>query len=120
MASRLSDMCVIYESREDGCWIAHGLRTDQIGTGGSVVEALADLIRAIDQIRELAQHDASVAVLRPAPADIQKMAHDARDLPHEIYEIAYRMVTGKWPADWKLQPPKGETFKAEIPESATA
>jgi hypothetical protein len=33
---------VIFHSKEDQCWIAHGLHTDQIGTGESMLKALED------------------------------------------------------------------------------
>ena len=52
-----AESVVIYWSAEDNCWIAHSLYMDQIGTGRRVVDALADLIKAMN------------AVLREAMAD---------------------------------------------------
>jgi len=95
------DTCVIYESRQDECWIAHSLRTDQIGTGGCVVEALEDLLRAIDQVMRLAAEDEDVQVFREAPARIRKMVRTAKPLPREIYEIAHKRVRGEWPKEFK-------------------
>lgn len=51
---RLRDTCVIYYSREDKCWVAHSVRTDQIGMGDCVVHALADLMRAVEQVLRIA------------------------------------------------------------------
>jgi hypothetical protein len=68
------DTVVIYHSPEDGCWIAHSLRSDQIGTGRHPIEALADLIKAIKQVFDLAKRDKTIAYLREAPAEIQALA----------------------------------------------
>ena len=97
---RVEEGFVIYESREDGCWIAHGIRSDQIGTGDSVVEALADAIRAVGQVVSLANEDPTIEPFRGAPARIRKMAERAAPLPGEIFEIAHKMATGEWPREW--------------------
>jgi len=83
-----SETAVLYYSPEDGCWIAHGLRTDQIGTGLDMGRALAALIRGIDSVLEIAAEDETVAYLREAPRGIQKMATQCKPLPNEIYEVA--------------------------------
>src|SRR3982751_5626770 len=95
--THLVESAVIYHSREDECWIAHSLRTDQIGTGNRIVDALADLIRAVDQVRRVAKADRTVALHRDAPKDIQRLAKRAKPLPREIYEVAHRMVHNEWP-----------------------
>ena len=92
------DPCVIYESTADKCWIAHSLRTDQIGTGDCVLDALVDLMRAIHALLEIATKEDDIEILREAPAEIQRKAQDAQPLPEEIYEIAHKMVTGAWPS----------------------
>ncbi|MDY7011139.1 MAG: hypothetical protein SVV80_10370 [Planctomycetota bacterium] len=118
----LNDMCVIYESRQDNCWIAHSLRTDQIGTGDCVVNALADLLKAIEQIFDLANQEKDISVLREAPTRIQQMAKTADPLPREIYEIAYKRVHGEWPKDIKarFEIPHRRKYKTNIPEAAVA
>jgi hypothetical protein len=88
---------VLYESREDDCWIAHGLRTDQIGTGQDAVHALADGIRAVDAVLEAAAERPDLKAYREAPPEIQKLARTAAVLPDEIYEIAHKMARGEWP-----------------------
>jgi hypothetical protein len=95
----LRDTIVLYHSRTDRCWVAHGLHTDQIGTGQSIVDALTDAIRAIHQVAELAAADHSIAYRREAPAHVQRKARQAKKLPKEIYEIAYKRVHGDWPSD---------------------
>ena len=112
------DEIVVYHSDEDGCWIAHSLRTDQIGTGDCVVHALADGLRAVQQVRDLAETDNAIAVMREAPAEVQALAQTAARLPGEIYEIAHKMVSGEWPADLKTDVTpedagKSFTFKEE-------
>ena len=46
-----ADICLIYFSEDDNCWVAHGLHTDQIGTGDWFVDALADYLVGIDAAR---------------------------------------------------------------------
>lgn len=111
------DVCLVYQSKEDKCWVAHSMRTDQIGTGDCIVNALADLLRAVKELLELAEEDGSIQVLKDAPAEFQKLAKTAQTLPQEVYEVAHKMVFGQWPenliADFK---PTGKKtpFKAEI------
>jgi len=111
-----ADAAVIYHSKEDGCWIAHSLKTDQIGTGDQVIDALADLIRGVRALLKLAMKDPTIAYLREAPQNIKDLARKSKKLPGEIFEVAYRRVTGKWPQDWNVPSPKDEAdvFTAEI------
>jgi hypothetical protein len=111
---------VIFHSKEDRCWIAHGLHTDQIGTGDSVLDALTDAIRGIDAVLLIAHDDPTIAYLREAPKEIQKLAKKAKPLPREIYEIAHRKVRGQWPSEIPvdISPDSSEAFTAEISEEA--
>ena len=114
---------VIYWSEEDVCWIAHTLKTDQIGTGSRIVDALADVLKALLMIHEEARKDRSLAVFRNAPKEIQDIAKTAKRLPMEIYDVAHKMVHGTWPHDWNPPEPKqikGRPFKAKIPDLACA
>ncbi len=119
---QFTDKAVIYASKEDGCWIAHTLRTDQIGTGDCVVEALADVIKAVDEVVALADQDASVAVFRRASPRVCRMAQAAAKLPKEIYEIAHRRARGTWPKEI-IEPAfkaKRKKFLAEMTELSMA
>lgn len=114
---------VLYYSDEDRAWIAHGLRTDQIGVGDRIVDALADFLKAIDQVLQNAREDRTLAYLREAPEDIQRMHDEARRLPNEIYEVAHKMAHGDWPED--IDPGfnanrKDVTFTAKIPAEPCA
>jgi hypothetical protein len=93
------DTAFIYHSEEDGCWIAHSLHTDQVGTGVDMGRALADLVRGIDQLMELAQEDETIAYRREAPAEIQERAASSKRLPKEIFEVAHKIARGQWPAE---------------------
>ena len=95
---RLDDQVVIYFSRADDRWIAHSLRTDQIGVGDCIVDALAEMIRVVDHLLAEAQADPTIAVLREAPAAVKKGAAKAKVLPGELFEIAHKKATGNWPA----------------------
>ena len=114
---KLQDEIIIYFSKEDGCWIAHSLRTDQIGTGGRIVDALADALKAIDEVFDLAARDKTVAHLREAPAEVKRKVKRSARLPREIYEIAHQKARGHWPKDWTAPELKGsqvKTFRAEF------
>jgi hypothetical protein len=97
MKNHGDDIAVLYRSEEDSVWVAHSLRTDQVGVGNRIVDALADLIRAVDAVLAIAHADKTVAYLREAPADIQKLRDSAKCLPGEIYEVAHKMARGQWP-----------------------
>lgn len=113
------DSVVIYWSEDDGRWIAHSLKTDQVGTGDRIVDALADVLNAVKSVCEEAEKDPTLAVLRDAPHDIRERAARAKKLPREIYEVAHKMVHGTWPEDWNPpEPVKPETFTAQIEELA--
>ena len=117
--SSSADTCVIFASRQDECWIAHSLRMDQIGTGQSVLEALEDLLRAIEQVRAEARADKSIEIFREAPARIQRMAESATPLPKELFEVAHKRVHGNWPKEIKIRTESTrKRFKAELREPA--
>jgi hypothetical protein len=114
-----TDSVVIYHSTDDNCWIAHSLRTDQVGTGVDMGRALADLIQGIDQLLEIASEDVTVAYLREAPADVRAIAAKSKPLPKEIYEVAHKIARGEWPEDIDpafLAQNDDETFTAELHE----
>jgi hypothetical protein len=116
-----SDVCLVRWSKEDNCYVAHSMQTDQVGTGDCIVHALADLMRAVRDLLDLAAHDPSIQVLKPAPAEFQRMVKHAKMLPREVYEIAHKMVHGKWPPD--LTPnffATDKPFKAELEDPALA
>lgn len=96
------DSVVLY--RDDDCdgWIAHSLRTDQIGIGVDLSRALADLMQAVNQIMQAASEDPSLDILRDAPAEIRQLAKRSKPLPREVYEVAYKMVSGQWPDEMEV------------------
>lgn len=114
----IQDEAVIYYSREDSCYIAHSLRMDQIGAGDSIVDALADVLKAAAQVIRLAERNESIAYLREAPTDVQALFQKAKPLPREIYEIAYKKAHGEWPQEWGAVPlvEDKEPFKTQILE----
>ena len=105
--------CVIYASTEDRCWLAHGLYTDQIGTGEDLADALRDYIVAVEQVMEAVAADETINPFRRAPVDVFKLFENAVDIPREIYEIAHRRATGDWPEEFNcpVHPPSDEQYK---------
>lgn len=84
------DKFVIYFCREDSEWVAHSLKTDQIGTGPCVVDAIADLMQGLKNLSELHQKDPDIEIFRDAPEEIQLMQKNAKNLDKVIMEIAYK------------------------------
>ena len=114
------DEAVIYYSQEDSSWIAHSLSSDQMGFGESVIEALADLLKALRQVHELADADPSIQI-QPAPQEIRNLAQNARRLPGEMLEIASLIASGKkiWPEGWQLpEPSNGSKGPWQVDPSA--
>ena len=68
------DTVLIYYSQNDECWIAHSLKTDQVGTGVDMDRALAHLIKVVDGLLELARQDKTIRYLCDAPKEILSVA----------------------------------------------
>jgi hypothetical protein len=119
--SRFKDECVIYYSRSDECWIAHGLHTDQIGTGSGALDALVEFMEGIDTLLSVAQKHKDIDIYREAPHYIQKRAQKAYALPEELYGIASKKVRGYWPDNTKISIkfPKNRSIKTDINDSIT-
>jgi|WetSurMetagenome_2_1015567.scaffolds.fasta_scaffold12491_7 hypothetical protein len=113
---------VIYQSEEDKRWIAHGLRTDQMGYGDCMVDALVDYMKAIDQILRVAVEEKDIQILREAPPEVQARAKTAQRLPREIFEIAHKRVRGEWPADLTVEAMSSDdaVYKAHVREPVPA
>jgi len=95
--------CVIHWSKQDDCWIAHSLHTDQIGHGAGPLYALADMLKAVQNVMALANEDETIQPWREAPGHVHKMCEGAEPLPKEIFEVAYMMVHGEWPKHLRVQ-----------------
>jgi len=125
MASRsrkaFSETCVIYESAEDACWVAHGVRTDQMGLGDSIVDALVEYMKAIEQVLKVASEGKDITILRPAPSEVRAMAKRAKELPEEIFEIAHKKLYGKWPRHISINvDSSAKVFRTKVTEPALA
>ena len=89
--------CVIYFSTQDDRWISHSLHTDQIGLGPGPLYALADMLKAVQQVMKAAADDETIQPWMEAPASVQEMFKNADPLPKEMCEVAYWMDHGRWP-----------------------
>jgi len=63
--------CKVYWCDVDDVWISHSLYTDQIGAGITLVEAVQDMIKAVDAVFELAAEDETIQPWRDAPKEIR-------------------------------------------------
>lgn len=83
----IDEKCVIYESAESvGLWVAHGVRTCQIGTGQNPQTALANFIKAIYVVSTLSVSEYNV--FRNAPDRIHNYLTEAIPLPNNIRQKA--------------------------------
>ena len=115
------DTCLVYYEPADNVWIAHSLKTDQIGVGDCVVDALVDLMAGTRNLLNLAKKDKSIAIFRKAPAKIANRAKKAKPLPDVIFQIALERFTNSLPKGYRIEveaPTKG-AFTAQIPEPVT-
>lgn len=114
------DECVIYYSKQDGCWIAHSLRTDQIATGKCVLDAYVALLSVIESLLQVATMEKDIRILREAPKDIQARAERAIPLPGDLCDYAYKRIHGEWPSEYGLTfaapPSKNRPLKLKIRE----
>lgn len=93
----IKDEFVIYYSKEDESWIAHSLRTDQMGLGDCVVDALADLMLGLHNLHQLAKTQKDIQIAFEAPDEIKKIARQAKHLDDCILEIAFKKFCKTWP-----------------------
>jgi len=106
---------VIYFSKEDDCWIAHSLHTDQMGYGDCIVDALADLFVALRQIVTAQSSDKTIEIFCEAPLHIQNIKQVAKELPECFYQIACDRADGKWPRDFDITYNKRNHYKYLLP-----
>lgn len=119
--SDLTETIVIYHAPDEGGWIAHGLRTDQVGIASTPVDALAQLLRLVHALIEEAAADRTLEIFREAPEAIQAMQHGSTKLPNEIVEVAHWKAVGTWPSEWEVQPVQNNgSFVATIVEPSIA
>ena len=64
--------CKVYFCDIDDVWIAHSLYTDQLETGVIPVEALQDMVKAVDTVFELAAEDETIQPWRDAPKEVRE------------------------------------------------
>ena len=122
MRRKFRDTYAIYYSAADKRWIAHSLRTDQMGTGNCILDALVDGLRAIDQVLDYADKHPGTKVLTPAPPEIFALAKDANRLPEELADIAHKTLYGEWPDAIKpsFEVDENEVFKQSVWETSPA
>lgn len=92
-----TDTIFLYWSDDDDAYVGHSLSTDQVGVGDRLVDALAETIRMIEHARAMHREDPEIELFCSAPVEVVELAKQSKELPKEIYEIAHKMVHGKWP-----------------------
>jgi hypothetical protein len=84
MSRPKKDGILVYYSPQDRVWFAHSLRTDQIGCGDGILEAIESLLRGIKTILEMRKPDPSIELWHEAPPSIQSKFKNAKPLPCEF------------------------------------
>jgi hypothetical protein len=84
MSRRKKDGILVYYSHQDRAWLAHSLRTDQIGCGDCILSAIESLLRGIKTIMEMSKADRSIEVWHEAPPAIQAKVKNAKPLPYRF------------------------------------
>ncbi len=100
--SRFLDVFVVYKSEhEDGQFVAHSVKTDQIGMGGTVDEALYELFAALAVLVEEAKdHPGEVVIWQPAPPDIINKMLTAERLPDAILNRVRSRFRARLSTEW--------------------
>lgn len=90
------DVWVIYPSQEDeGKYVAHSLRTDQVGVAECIVDSLVELVVALRTLMKERRRDPRIDIYCDAPAEVWEMLNHAKPLPKEIEEIAQMRLDGR-------------------------
>ena len=107
MSKFFFDALVVYPSEDgSGRFVAHSLRTDQIGVDDSIEGAVQELAFALVALFEEHQRDRSVQIECPAPDNVQQLFIKLRKkgqkskLPDEIME----RVAARTASRGKVQP----------------
>ena len=114
------DECLIYYSEQDKSWVAHSLKTDQLGYGDCVVNAIVDLLVGTQNLLELQRKDPDVEVLCPAPAEIVKLGKKASPLPEVLWEVALDRFLKKLPYEIYVDIPQDSQFTYQFQEPQLA
>lgn len=94
-----ADHFVVYRSKDDdGRYVAHSVRTDQIGIDETVVGAVHELYTALRALIEEAQRDPNVVVFQQAPEEVVNTFLRAPKLRDDLWaEIRTRIHLPKLP-----------------------
>lgn len=101
MSDLFTDALVVYPSAEDsGRFVAHSLRTDQIGVDDNVEGAVYELFLAIKGLFEERRRDPRVVIEKPAPAEIQQLyvslrKTKRRPLPDELMTRIFARLSAR-------------------------
>ncbi len=118
--SSFKDKCVIYYSRADHAWIAHSLRTDQLGYGECVVDALVDLLIGTRNLLALKRKDPDIELFHSPPPKIKRYVKNASPLPPVLWEIALGRFLKKIPYRIHVDVPKSDRLTVQFPEPQIA
>ncbi len=89
MGQGFGDIIVLYPSVDDvepGLWVAHSARTDQVGVGHDLIEAIRELALSVRTLLEEAAKDPTVRVEQPAPLEVLRKLQGATSLPKPLLE----------------------------------
>ena len=87
------DILIVYPSDCDpGKFVAHSVRTDQIGVGDNAVEAICELFSAVRDLLEEAAKDTSIVVECLAPDEVLRKFATAHKIPDAKWLSIQKLV----------------------------
>lgn len=85
------DIVVVYPAEEPGQFVAHSIRTDQIGVAPTPHEALIEVLHALYDLFEEARKDRRVEIQRLAPPEVrERFFESATKVPDEVWNQILR------------------------------
>lgn len=113
------DHFVVYRSLDEpDKFVAHSIRTDQVGVSDDIEDAIYELFHAIHVLLEEAKHDSSVAIQHLAPSHvIELFLKKAQPLPEPILrriQERFRRSASHRALEWKPDSADDEDDEAEL------
>lgn len=125
--SMFPDHFVVYRSTEEEDerrYVAHSIRTDQVGMGDDMEEAIVDLFAALRTLFAEAERDPRVVVAQKAPEEVVDRFLESPRLPDEIWSRVFSRLRGirheeegYWQPD--VEDDEEEVAAQELEEAAT-
>lgn len=89
---------IVYNSKEDNCFVAHSINCDQLGTGDTKEQAIRDLGVGLKNWYNLCEEDETLAFYSDAPPEIQQALEKAKSNPDK-----HKLIIHEVPGYFKIK-----------------